>query len=162
VESYGISTALTGCLLAVAACAYVAGNLAARRLVAVDPRGLLAAFALLLAASVAAFGAVRPGPVASTLLFSLAAGLAGARTLLSSAFALARAPEVRPTVASLRATTMQLGYFVGVSAAGAALASAGYAGFGAAMGLFFLTAAVVLAQPRRAAGGRAVLSGAGG
>ena len=35
-------------------------------------------------------------------------------------------------------------------------------GFGAAMGLFFLTAAVVLAQPRRAAGGRAVALGAGG
>jgi predicted MFS family arabinose efflux permease len=158
VETYGTSTGLTGCLLAVAACAYVAGNVTARRLVALEPRGALATLALLLAASDAAFGALRPG--ASTLLFSLAAVLAGARTLLSSAFALSRAPEVRPTVASLRATTMQLGYFVGVSAAGAALAVGGYGALGAAMGLLFLAAAVALARPRRAAGARTVLSGA--
>jgi predicted MFS family arabinose efflux permease len=160
VETYGTSTGLTGCLLAVAACAYVAGNVTARRLVALEPRGALATLALLLAASDAAFGALRPGPAASTLLFSLAAVLAGARTLLSSAFALSRAPEVRPTVASLRATTMQLGYFVGVSAAGAALAVGGYGALGAAMGLLFLAAAVALARPRRAGGARTVLSGA--
>ena len=47
-ESYGTSTTLTGCLLAVAAVAYVAGNLLCRRLVRDEPRRVLVLLAVLL------------------------------------------------------------------------------------------------------------------
>ncbi len=40
-ESYGASTKLTGCLLALAACAYIAGNLTCRRLLGREPRRVL-------------------------------------------------------------------------------------------------------------------------
>ncbi len=157
VDSYGASTASTGLLLAAAAGAYVVGNLSARTLVRVEARGLLVAFSLLLALSDAAFGAVRPDVATSALLFSAAACLAGGRTLVSSAFALSRSPELRPTVTSLRAATMQLGYFVGSSAGGAALAAGGYRALGAAMGLCFGGSALALVRrPLRARGAPAL------
>lgn len=150
-ETYGVSTGTTGCLLAVAAGGYVAGNLGARRIVHVEARGLLASLSLLLALGDGAFGAVRPSVAASALLFSLAAFLAGGRTMIASAFALSQSPELRPTVTSLRASTMQLGYFVGSSAGGAALALGGYGALGAAMGLLFASSALALARrPARA------------
>ena len=67
-----------------------------------------------------------------------------ARTLVASAFALATAPDLRPAVTSLRAATMQFGYFAGSIAGGAALAVGGYGALGATMGLFFLGAAATL------------------
>ena len=146
-ESYGISTASTGWLLAVAAGAYVAGNMCARRLVQGEARAILISLSLLLAANDAAFGAVRPDTVTSTILFSAAAFAAGARTLVSSSFALSRPAEVRPTVMSLRTATMQLGYFLGSSAGGAALALGGYDAVGVSMGLFFGSSALALALP---------------
>ena len=146
VESYRISTGETGLLLAVAAGAYVVGNLSARRLVRVEARGLLVAFSLLLAASDAA----------------AAAFLAGGRTLVSSVFALSRSPELRPTVTSLRAATMQLGYFVGSSAGGAALAAGGYGALGLAMGLCFGASALALVRRQLRARGAPALSGADG
>jgi predicted MFS family arabinose efflux permease len=160
--SYRISTWSTGWLLAVAAGLYVVGNLSARRLVHVEARGLLAALSVLLAVGDAAFGAVRPDVATSTLLFSTAAFLAGGRTLVSSAFALSRSPELRPTVTSLRAATMQLGYFVGSSAGGAALALGGYGALGAAMGLLFGSSALALARRTSWARSTPALSGADG
>jgi DHA1 family inner membrane transport protein len=161
-ESYRISTGETGLLLAVAAGAYVVGSLTARRLARVEARGLLVAFSLLLAASDAAFGVARLGVAISTLLFSAAAFLAGGRTLVSSVFALSRSPELRPTVTSLRAATMQLGYFVGSSAGGAALAAGGYGALGLAMGLCFGASALALVRRPLRARGAPALSGADG
>jgi MFS transporter, DHA1 family, inner membrane transport protein len=147
VQSYGTSPASTGGLLAVVASVYVAGNLTSRRLVRLEARGLLATVSLLLALADAAFGTVRVGVAASTLLFSSAAFLFGGRTLLSNAYALSRSRELRPTLASLRTATMQLGYFVGATAGGAALALGGYDALGGAMGLLFASAALALAVP---------------
>ena len=145
-ESYGTSTTLTGCLLAVAAVAYVAGNLICRRLARRDPRRVLVLLAVLLAVTDGLFGAVRPGIGASTALFASAAFVAGGRTLVASAFALATAPEMRPAVTGLRAATMQFGYFAGSIAGGAALAVGGYGAFGATMSALFLAAAGTLAR----------------
>jgi predicted MFS family arabinose efflux permease len=145
-ESYGASTRLTGCLLALAAGAYVAGNVVCRRLVHRDPRTILILLAAALAVTDSLFGAVRPGAVASTALLSSASFVAGGRTLVASAFALASAPHVRPAVTGLRAATMQLGYFAGSIAGGAALSVGGYRGLGATMGVLFLAAAATLAR----------------
>jgi len=143
-ESYATSTTLTGCLLAVAAMAYVVGNLTARRLVGHDPRRVLVLLAVLLALTDSLFGAARGGVATSTALFALAAVLAGGRTLVASAFGLATASHIRPAVMGLRAATMQFGYFAGSIAGGAALTIGGYGALGATMGLFFLGAAATL------------------
>jgi MFS transporter, DHA1 family, inner membrane transport protein len=154
-ESYGTSTTLTGCLLAVAALAYVAGNLICRRLVRRDPRPVLVLLAVLLAVTDALFGAARAGIAASTALLAAASVVAGGRTLVASAFGLATAPDVRPAVMTLRAATMQFGYFAGSIAGGAALTIGGYSALGATMGGFFLAAAATLSR-RPAPRGRAV------
>jgi predicted MFS family arabinose efflux permease len=144
-ESYGASTALTGVALALAASAYVAGNIAARRLVHRDPQRVLVALALVLAVFDCLFGAVRPGLAASTALLSAAAVAAGGRFLVANAFALSTAPELRPAVTALRAATTQFGYFFGSIAGGAALAAGGYGALGATMCVLFLAAAATLA-----------------
>jgi DHA1 family inner membrane transport protein len=92
-ETYGTSTKLTGCLLAVAAGAYVIGNLACRRLVHRDPRRVLVLLAVLLAVTDSLFGAARMGIAASTALFAGAAFVAGGRTLVASAFASPSGPR---------------------------------------------------------------------
>ena len=102
------------------------------------------------------FGAARTGIATSTALFASAAFVAGGRTLVASAFALATAPEIRPAVTALRAATMQFGYFVGSIAGGVALALGGYSALGATMGAFFLGAAAILAR-RPARGARPLL-----
>ncbi len=146
VESYGASTAVTGVVLALGAGAYVLGNLALRRLADGGPQRLLVGLALALAAATALFGACRPSIVVSTALFSAAAFAAGGRTFLSSAFGLAARPELRPGAMAMRAASMQLGYFAGSIASGAALTVGGYSALGATMGAFFVGAAATLAR----------------
>jgi predicted MFS family arabinose efflux permease len=154
-ESYATSTRTTGLLLAVSAAVYVAGNLAGRRLVRLEPRRILFRLAVLLAATAALFGIVRSGVLVSSALFSVMAFAAGSRTLVASSFALAMPVEVRPAVTSLRAATMQFGYFVGSIVAGTALAVGGYGALGAAMGVLFAAAAASLVRrPRLAPVGR--------
>ena len=129
--------ALTGCLLALAAGAYVAGNLTCRRLVA--PR-----------AAASARPARRRCSRSTDGLFGIAAPERRRRALPSSrsprsspaggrwSRARSRSPrraELRPAVTSLRAATMQFGYFAGSIAGGAALAIGGYGALGATMGL---------------------------
>jgi MFS transporter, DHA1 family, inner membrane transport protein len=145
-ESYGASTKLTGCLLAVAAVAYVAGNLVCRRLARRDPRRVLAMLAILLAVTDGLFGTARLNIWTSTALLASAGFVAGGRTLVASAFALTTAPEIRPAVTGLRAATMQFGYFAGSIAGGAALTDGGYSALGATMGALFLGAAATLAR----------------
>jgi predicted MFS family arabinose efflux permease len=145
-ESYATSAALTGCLLAVAAVAYVAGNLSCRRLIRNEPQRLLAVLALLLVVTDGLFHAARTGVATSTALLASAAFVAGGRTLVASALGLATASELRPAVMGLRAATMQFGYFAGSIAGGAALALGGYSALGATMGAFFLGAAALLAR----------------
>ena len=144
VESFEVSTELTGIVLAIGAGAHVAGNLTLRRLVDRDPRRLLVVLGLALAVPTVLFGAVRPSLAVSTVLFSAAAFLAGGRTVVSSAFGLAAPPELRPGAMAMRAASMQFGYFVGSFLAGTALSLGGYTAFGLVLGLLFLAAAVAL------------------
>jgi predicted MFS family arabinose efflux permease len=145
-ESYGTSTRLTGCLLAVAAASYVAGNLTCRRLTGRDPRRVLVLLAVCLAGADSLFGIARSDIALSTALFSVAAFAAGGRTLIASGLALATPLRLRPAVTSLRAATMQFGYFIGSIAGGAALAVSGYSALGATMGILFLGAAAMLVR----------------
>jgi predicted MFS family arabinose efflux permease len=153
-EIHGTSASATGMLLAVAAVAYVAGNLASRHLVSREPRRLLIALAATLAVADLAFLAADCGTAMRTILFSAAALVAGSRTLVSSAYALSMPAERRAAATSLRASTMQFGYFIGSSAAGAALAVGGYGAVGVVMASLFLGAAAVLLPTRRAVAAR--------
>ena len=134
--------------LAVAALAYVAGNLTSRRLVCREPRRLLILLATGLAVADLAFLAADCGITMRTILFSTAAFAAGSRTLISSAYAVSMPAERRAAATTLRASTMQFGYFVGSSVGGAALAEGGYRALGVAMGSLFLAAAVALVRAR--------------
>jgi MFS transporter, DHA1 family, inner membrane transport protein len=143
-ETYGISTAATGVLLAVGATGYVAGNLSARRLAGDPSADKLALLALALVLTVAFFGVARTSVALSTVLFAFAAFAAGARTLVASAYGLSVAPAFRASLTSLRAATMQFGYFLGSIAGGIALALGGYAAVGLTMtGCFRLASTTV-------------------
>ena len=138
---------LTGCLLAVAAVAYVAGNIVSRRLVPEEPRRALVVLARPFAVTDGLFGAAHTGSRCATCSpRGAAAAVAGGRTLVASAFGLATAPEIRPAVMGLRAATMQFGYFVGSIAGGTALAVGGYGALGITMGAFLLGAAALLGR----------------
>ena len=101
-ESYGTSPGLTGGLLALAAVAYVAGNVAGRRLVRGEARPLLAWLAASQAVTGCLLGTVRPGLAVSATLLSATALLAGGRTLVTSAFALSVPAHLRPAATGLR------------------------------------------------------------
>ncbi len=145
----------TGALLAAAAVAYVAGNLTCRRLTRRDPARILVLLAGGSAIADAAFLGAGCGTLGSATLFSAAAFLVGGRTLVSSAYAVSLPVERRGAATSLRAATMQFGYFLGSSLGGVALAAGGYRALGVVMGGMFLAGALLLA---RVAGARSALT----
>lgn len=144
VESYGASSSLTGMVLALAAGAYLVGNIASRRLLIREPTQLLVPLAGVLAVTTALLGIYRPSLPVSTTLFCLAAFASGSRTLVSSTFGLSLASEHRGAAMAMRASTMQFSYFTGTFAAGAALGLGGYPAFGATIGALFLASAIAL------------------
>ena len=143
-DSYGTSTSVTGIVLALAAGAFMAGNLTFRRYADGELRKPLIGLALAMAAVVPLVGAVRPGASVSAVLLAVAAFLGGARTLLGNAYGLQAAPERRHAVMAARAAANQFGYFLGSAIAGAALALGGYPGLGVALGALFVGAAALL------------------
>lgn len=145
-ETYGISTAATGVLLAIGATGYVAGNLSARRLARDPSADKLALLALALVVTVGSFGVARTSVAVSTALFAVAAFAAGARTLVASAYGLSVAPALRASLTSLRAATMQFGYFLGSIAGGLSLAAGGYDAVGVTMSCFFLAASATVSR----------------
>jgi predicted MFS family arabinose efflux permease len=149
-ESYGLSTAAVGLLLAGAATAYFPGTFAARSRLEGDLRLLLGRLALALAGSVALFGLVRPTPAVSTALFGVAILAAGARGIVGSAFGMHAAPGQKLAIGSIRSAATQLGYLLGAAGGGLALEVGGYGGLGIALaGFFVLAAAPHLARMRQ-------------
>jgi predicted MFS family arabinose efflux permease len=142
VESYGTSTVVTGLVLAAAAAAYAAGNVAFRRIVECRARLVLVRLSLVLAVVVTLFGAVRPSVAVSAALFAAAGFVAGGRTLIGSAVGLEAAQDRRRAVMGARTAAQQLGYFLGSAAAGGALAAGGYPVFGGMIALLFVASAI--------------------
>jgi predicted MFS family arabinose efflux permease len=141
-ETYGTTALVTGVVLAAGAAAYVAGNVYFRRVVECQAHALLVRLSLVLALGVALLGIVRPALPVSAAIFAATAFVAGGRTLIGSAVGLESAPERRLAVMGARAAAAQLGYFLGSAAAGGALATGGYPGFGLALGFLFLVSAL--------------------
>jgi predicted MFS family arabinose efflux permease len=156
VESYGLSVAATGFVLGGGAVVYVPGNLLFRRWVDEHARTLLVALALGAAATVAVLGAFRRDAWTSFALFAALAFLAGGRTLAGSARGLDLAPELRLGVTGVRTAALQLGYFVGAAAGGAALAAGGYDALGLVFAGLFVGATVPHLLPAAAPGQEAI------
>lgn len=149
-EVHGASPVTTGVVLAIGAVAYIAGNLTSRRLVRLEPVGVLVVLAAASGIAVLAFASAACGMIVRTMLFSVAAFFVGGRTMVSSAFAVAMPLARRGAVTSLRASTMQFGYVVGSSLGGIAVAVGGYRALGATTATLFLSGAVCLQlAPRR-------------
>jgi predicted MFS family arabinose efflux permease len=150
-EVHSASPVTTGIVLALGAVAYIAGNLTGRRLVRLEPVGVLVVLAGASGIAVLAFAAADCGLIARTMLFSAAAFFVGGRTMVSSAFAVAMPLARRGAATSLRASTMQFGYVVGSSLGGIAVAVGGYQALGATTATLFILGAVCLqlAQSRR-------------
>ena len=150
-EVHGASPVTTGVVLALGAVAYIAGNLTGRRLVRLEPIGVLVVLAGGSCIAVLAFASADCGMIVRTMLFSVAAFFVGGRTMVSSAFAVATPLARRGAVTSLRASTMQFGYVVGSSLGGVAVTVGGYRALGATTAMLFLFGAVCLqlAQSRR-------------
>jgi predicted MFS family arabinose efflux permease len=102
--------------------------------------------ALALAVLMVLVGAVRESFLASGILLSGAAFVAGGRTLLGSSFGLAAAPEHRMALMGARAAANQFGYFFGAAIGGVAIAVSGYAGLGLVLGTLFVAAALSLSR----------------
>ncbi len=141
-ESYGVTSIVTGLVLAAGAGAFAAGNVYFRRVVECRARVLMVRLSLVLALGVALFGVVRPALWVSAVLFAGAAFVAGGRQLIGSAVGLGATPERRRAVMGARAAASQFGYFLGSAAAGGALAAGGYPAFGLVLALLFVASAL--------------------
>jgi predicted MFS family arabinose efflux permease len=141
-ESYGVTSVVTGLVLAAGAGAFAVGNVYFRRVVECRARALMVRLSLALALGVALFGLVRPALWVSAVLFAAAAFVAGGRQLIGSAVGLEATPERRRAVMGARAAASQFGYFLGSAAAGGALAAGGYPVFGLVLALLFVASAL--------------------
>lgn len=142
VEVHGASTRLTGLLLATVAVAYLVGNSLAGR---IDHRCFRRTLAWLNVAAGALVGltwVMTPDIAVSVGLFSFAAFVVGARTVVGTSYGFALAADQRLEVGAVRAVTTHAGYLVGSFVGGAALAAGGPAAVGVAFGMLFLGATV--------------------
>lgn len=141
-DSYGLHTQTVALLLALGAVAYFPGAFFARRRLDGDVQLLLGVLAAGLAVGTAVFGALRSGPVASTVLFAVLVLVAGARGVAGGAFGLGAAPSDKVAIGSIRSGAGQLGYLLGAAGGGLALDLGGYAAVGGVLALFFATASL--------------------
>lgn len=142
VESYGVSAAAAGLVIAVSAAAFVAGNSIARRHLDAAPRRWFAPLALTLAVVSALLGVWRSHLVLSSVLLAVVGLIAGGRTLLGSGVGLHLAGDQRVGAMALRAAAQQFGYLAGAGSGALVLGVTGYRGLGVQMAVLFLAAAV--------------------
>ena len=148
VEVHGASSRLTGVMLATVALAYLGGNALAGRIHHRCSRRTLARANVAAAVLVALTWVLTPSVVVTLGLFSLAAAVVGARTVVGTSYGFALAGEGKLEVGAARAVTTHVGYLAGSFVGGAALAAGGHAAVGVAFGLLFLGATAPFAAAR--------------
>ena len=104
---------------------------------------LLAALTAFQAGAVVVLGAVRPAAAVTLAVLAAMAFVNGWRSMVASALGMDAAPQDRVAVMSMRAAANQFGYLLGAAAGGLALAVAGFAGLGIALGCLFAAAVLV-------------------
>ena len=143
-----------GLLLSGIAVAYLAGNQRANRVTAARTRLALVRGDLAAAVGVALLWAITPNLAVTVALFCAAAYVAAARTLWGTSYGFVIAGERKLEAGALRAVATQLGYLIGSSLGGLALATGGYEVMGVVFAGLFAAAAVphVCLSARRCAG----------
>jgi DHA1 family inner membrane transport protein len=142
VEVYGASPRLTGVLLATVAVAYLGGNALGGRIHHECLRRALARGNVAAAASVALTWLLTPNVVVTLALFSFAAVVVAARTVVGTGYGFALAGERKLEVGAARAAVTHAAYLAGSFIGGAGLAVGGYAAVGVAFGALFLAATI--------------------
>jgi MFS transporter, DHA1 family, inner membrane transport protein len=157
IEVHGASSRLTGVMLAAVALAYLGGNALAGRIDHRCSRRTLARANVAAGVLVALTWVLTPNVVVTLGLFSLAAAVVGARTVVGTSYGFALAGDGKLEVGAARAVTTHVGYLTGSFVGGAALAAGGHAAVGVAFGMLFLGATVpyVSARTTRNRQGRA-------
>jgi predicted MFS family arabinose efflux permease len=158
VEEYGASPRVTGLLLATVAVAYLVGNVLGGRIHHDCLGRALARGNVAAAATVALTWVITPNVAVTLLLFSFAAAVVAARTVVGTAYGFGLAGERTIELGAARAVITHVGYLAGSFIGGAALAVAGHAAVGIAFGALFLaaTSPFVTAWSTRCAGGGAI------
>jgi MFS transporter, DHA1 family, inner membrane transport protein len=141
VEVYGVSSRVTGILLATMAAAYLAGNVLGGRMRGACSRRALAVGNVGAAVAVALTWAVTPNLLVTLALFASAAAIVAARTVTGTTYGFVLGGERKLEVGAARAVLTHLGYLAGSLLGGAALAVGGEAVVGIAFGTLFLAAA---------------------
>ena len=88
-------------------------------------------------------GGVRPAAAVTLAVLAAMAFVNGWRSMVASSVGMDAAPQDRVAVMSMRAAANQFGYLLGAAAGGLALALAGFAGLGIALGCLFAAAVLV-------------------
>jgi len=142
-DSYGLSPTVVALGLGGMAVAMVPGTFLARRHAARATPALLGGLTAFQAAAVIVLGELRPSPAVTLCVLAAMAFVNGWRSMVASAFGMDAAPEDRVAAMSMRAAANQFGYLLGAAAGGLALALAGFAGLGIALGCMFAGAVLV-------------------
>jgi predicted MFS family arabinose efflux permease len=140
IETYGASARMTGLLLALVAVAYLVGNVLGGRIDHECLRRVLARANVLAAAAVALTWVMTPNVFVTLALFSFAAAVVAARTVVGTAYGFALAGERKLEIGAARAAITHAGYLAGSFVGGVALAAGGHVAIGVAFGMLFLGA----------------------
>jgi predicted MFS family arabinose efflux permease len=140
VEAYGASPRVTGLLLATVAVAYLGGNVLGGRIHHECVRRALARANIAAAASVALTWVITPNLLITLLLFSFAAIVVAARTVVGTAYGFALAGERKLEVGAARSAITHAAYLGGSFVGGSALALGGHVAIGVAFAVLFLGA----------------------
>jgi hypothetical protein len=131
VQSYGVSEATVGVLLAVGSFAFLATTLRTARLAErFDRRRLIATAALLMGVMLVPVLNVTPSVWFTLALFCVMALFAGIRSTGSSVLGLAQLPGQAGTMMAGRTASAQLGYMLGAAGGGLVLALADFGTLG--------------------------------
>lgn len=142
VEAYGASPRLTGVLLATVALAYLGGNALGGRIHHECLRRALARGNVAAAGSIALTWLLTPNVVVTLALFSLAAVVVAARTVVGTGYGFALAGERKLEVGAARAAITHAAYLAGSFVGGVGLALGGHPAVAVAFGLLFLGATI--------------------
>jgi MFS transporter, DHA1 family, inner membrane transport protein len=149
-DSHSVPVTTVGTALGIAASAYVAGTLLARRWVAFAAHRMVLITAPALAAAALLLGSFRPSFGTSVALFALTAFIAGMRMMAGSALGLDLGAGPLQAM-SVRAAAVQFGYFGGSALGGLGLILAGWTGLGSVLATLLLLSVGVTAAPRTSA-----------
>ena len=145
-DSYALTPSVVALGLGAMAAAMVPGTFLARRHAARATPALLSALTAVQAGAVVVLGELRPSAAFTLAVLAAMAFVNGWRSMVAGAVGMDAAPQDLIAVMAMRAAANQFGYLLGAAAGGLALAVAGFAGLGLALGGLF-TAAVLVHLP---------------